>query len=325
MGEAAQTSPVIPLALLGAVVAVLVLATVGVALAPRVPYHVFQKVHRVLGSAAFIILTVHSLLAGAQGPTSPSLLMLWTVFFAIVGFLAFGYRAMRKTRGGIGAAVTQVIPRERAVEVRLTPDGDQLVAAPGQFVLVTATVGGRRETHPFTLVNPAGVAEPAVLVRATGDWTRAAQQDIEVGGRVHLEGPFGAFLPGTSGAPETWIAGGVGITPFLAVIRTALLDPDQPHPPVTLVLSAKNAADAPCWDELAHAAQVLPWLSLDTAFTGDGQRLTPQDISALLDSSPFDAHRYTCGPVSLNSLVEEAYAQTGRDPQRFHRENYSWR
>jgi len=44
---------------------------------------------------------------------------------------------------------------------------------------------------------------------------------LHPGARARLEGPFGAFVRhGDPARPQTWIAGGIGITPFLSWARS---------------------------------------------------------------------------------------------------------
>jgi len=151
---------------------------------------------------------------------------------------------------------------------------------------VTTDAGGRRESHPFTLTNSAGSTHRSILVRASGDWTTAAQHSLHPGDTLTTEGPFGAFLPGSSAGPELWIAGGAGITPFLYALRTAKSHGTVDHQPVHLIVCAQGAADAPCWDEIRTTAQSLPWLSVQSAFTADGTRLTPDALDALAVNAP---------------------------------------
>jgi predicted ferric reductase len=51
-----------------------------------------------------------------------------------------------------------------------------------------------------------------------GDCTRNIQA-LEPGVAVRLQGPYGTFLLDRPSAPEIWIAAGIGITPFLALLR----------------------------------------------------------------------------------------------------------
>ncbi|WP_143227593.1 ferric reductase-like transmembrane domain-containing protein [Actinomyces naeslundii] len=65
---AIAVAPVIPLAVMGTVGLVLLLAAVAFALNAKLPYHLFQKVHGPAVGGAFTILSMYSVAAVAAGP-----------------------------------------------------------------------------------------------------------------------------------------------------------------------------------------------------------------------------------------------------------------
>ncbi|GAA1394995.1 ferric reductase-like transmembrane domain-containing protein [Luteococcus peritonei] len=317
----AGATPVIPLAVMGAVGLVLLLVAAASALNARLPYHRFQKVHGPAAGAAFTVLSIHSVVAVTAGPVKAFAPAAWTIIFVLVGMAGLLQRVLSR-RPRPGHVITAVEPRERAIEITWE---QQQTHAPGQFVVVTLDVDGQRESHPFTLTNDAGSTSRSVLVRASGDWTQAAQRGVHVGDRVGIEGPFGRFHPGSSRGPEIWLAGGAGITPFLSVLRTRAAQHDDDHSLVHLVLAAASAQDAPCWQEIRHLASRLPWLTVQPAFSGEGARLTPEAIDALASNAPTNGHWYACGPESLVAAARAAWQRAGEEGSRFHAESYSWR
>lgn len=69
------------------------------------------------------------------------------------------------------------------------------------------------------------------------------------GSLVDIEGPFGYFtLPKNSSQPIIFIAGGIGITPCLSMIRYAT-EEKLAHP-ITLLYANRNAESAPYLEEL---------------------------------------------------------------------------
>src|SRR5690606_13810792 len=74
-------------------------------------------------------------------------------------------------------------------------------------------------------------ADPSRLeftVKELGDYTSRIGQ-VRDGSRAWLEGPYGAFhFPRDPDAPVVMFAGGIGITPFLSMLRT-LRDEGRRH------------------------------------------------------------------------------------------------
>ncbi|OIO04720.1 MAG: hypothetical protein AUJ49_02370 [Desulfovibrionaceae bacterium CG1_02_65_16] len=91
---------------------------------------------------------------------------------------------------------------------------------PGQFGAIRILRDGKwTEPHPFTI---SGAPEDDTLrmtIKSSGEFTNAIPQ-IMPGTPVACAGPFGQFCHGIENQPEiVMIAGGVGITPFLSVLR----------------------------------------------------------------------------------------------------------
>jgi ferredoxin-NADP reductase len=91
----------------------------------------------------------------------------------------------------------------------------------GQFVYATFHQSEiPREPHPFTIASAPGGDHLRIVVKRFGDFT-SSMMSLRPGCAVWLEGPFGRFcLEGDPVNAQTWIAGGIGITPFLSWARS---------------------------------------------------------------------------------------------------------
>ena len=316
---------------LGALGTLLLVASIGLALNTKVPYHKWQRVHLATGGA-FLLLTAHMVAGSTLWFSVAGPVGIFLVFFALLGIGSLGVRVAGKAREGVAYVIVETLQRARGLEVVMRPEGSNGIPLhrPGQFVFLTATVDGANETHPFTLTSPQGEERVSVLIRSSGDWTSRAQAGIKEGDRVRLDGPFGAFTP-TVGvrAPEhqVWVAGGAGITPFLSVLRTAkavaagrhghaaekMAGGTSPRGSVELIIAARDASDIPCWEELSVLAQALPWLTLTPAFSELGGRLDSDAIDRLATRKPSGTAWYLCGPIGLAEMVEQTL--NGRIPR----------
>ena len=64
-------------------------------------------------------------------------------------------------------------------------------------------------------------------IKALGDYTRQLAHRLQVGQAVCVEGPYGRLdaRHGREDAAQVWVAGGIGITPFLAWLENAQREP----------------------------------------------------------------------------------------------------
>jgi predicted ferric reductase len=88
--------------------------------------------------------------------------------------------------------------------------------------------------HPFSFSSSAEVTDGQVemSIRNLGDFTSAIRK-VPVGQRLYLDGPHGAFTIGNPADIHVLIAGGVGITPMMSMMRT-LADRSDTRPVILL-------------------------------------------------------------------------------------------
>jgi ferredoxin-NADP reductase len=118
---------------------------------------------------------------------------------------------------------------------------------PGQAVDVALAESGHRL---FSLVSAPYEDELAVATRMReGSAFKAALKALPIGAEVTLKGPIGMMtLHADRARPALFIAGGIGITPFMSMLRQAAFDrsPQRLH----LLYANRRAEDAPFLGEL---------------------------------------------------------------------------
>src|SRR3984957_10276615 len=121
----------------------------------------------------------------------------------------------------------------------MRPDGHPgFRFSPGQFGWLTLWGSPFKITgHPFSFSSSAAAADGRVemSIRNLGDFTSAIP-NAPVGSRVYLDGPYGAFTIGNPADMHVLIAGGIGVTPMMSMIRT-LADRGDERPVVLLYAS----------------------------------------------------------------------------------------
>lgn len=200
--------------------------------------------HRLLG-AAFIIGLVHAMMIDSD-TTASVLLKSYVAALGLLATLAWGYRSV------FGSALVRRWPYlvEAVTDlgsgnwsVVLKPRARAMPFAAGQFAYLK--FGGRGvsgEEHPFSMASGTADANLIFGIRALGDWTRRIGS-VKPGTPVRVEGPFGAFTPWRGyGRRQVWIAGGIGITPFLSA--AASWPTDGPAPYVDLFYCVRDEPSA---------------------------------------------------------------------------------
>ena len=133
----------------------------------------------------------------------------------------------------------------------------------------------------------------AVLVEEQGrGGSRLIAETLQIGSRVKVSGPRNHF-PFGGGGPYLFIAGGIGITPFLAMCRAA----EASGAEWRLDYLGRSRESMPYVDELV--AEFGEHIEL--RISGEAARL---DVRAEIAASPMTTQVYCCGPDRLMDEVE---------------------
>jgi len=227
-----RTAPPRARAAVAATVALVALATLAETRRRRRPrYEGWRLSHLVLASAVLLATGLH--VWWLHNTVDRGLMRAWYAF--LLGLLAvlltyrWAWRPLRAVRRSY--VVDEVRPAgPSTVMVALHARGHSGVPfRPGQFVWLK--LGGSSfvfEEHPFTIASSA--ASPwrkEFTIKALGDFTELLAA-MRPGRTVYVDGPHGRFTTaGLEGLGFVFIAGGVGITPMLSMLRTLADEGDQ--------------------------------------------------------------------------------------------------
>jgi predicted ferric reductase len=283
--------------------------------AMRLRYRAWRGWHVALGAAVVLALLHVALLLGNDAlllvlAAAAAAALAWRIVHSDLGVAAKPYRVAR---------VQHLTPQ--MIETLLEPLAGTMALRPGQFVLAAFGDGphyaGCAEFHPFTVsaIVPDGAL--ALAIKALGPCTQQLQR-LQPDTLVRLQGPFGDFLADTARAPQLWIAGGVGITPFIARLRQGPL-PQQTH----LVYALRRREDAAFIDELEiHARNDLRFtlrLHIDAAPVPDAAAW----LEPLADLREREVQ--LCGPPPLVTYVKAELARRGVSAAQIHSESFDFR
>lgn len=315
---------------LGKVALVVLALGVGFALAAaalRIRYEVWRFTHK--GIIVVVVLGfIHSTRIGGE-LESPLMLAWWWVLLAgAVGL--FLYRNVFVPRWGRRRFRVVAVRQEthNTYTVALEPqDGRPLRHRPGQFMFLKLVRPGRTsEEHPFTISSsPTGEWPLTATIKESGDYTNTIGQ-TRVGDTALVEGPFGRFSYEHHEAESlVFIAGGVGITPLMSMLR-GLRDLRDGRR-VVLVYANRSERDIIFREELAAMpanVKVVHVLSeAGTEWHGLRGLVTREAIEASAGDLLERAHVFICGPPQMMKMVVASLREMGVPRRRIHFERFS--
>jgi predicted ferric reductase len=192
-----------------------------------------------------------------------------------------------------------------------------LPVAIGQFICFSSDAG--EHPHPFTVTSfePAGEkSRLSILVRNLGPYTARLTEEDQTGKKAFLQGPYGEFLSDLDSTPlpHLWVAGGIGITPFLAAMTV-------PQRDTSLVWCCRAPSEEllkTVTDAAQHSGVKLH--IFDSAVKGKigkGRRLS----YPVLDI--WNVTCWFCGPEKLGERAKKELRQMGNT--KFRSESFRWR
>lgn len=250
-------------------------------------------------------------------------LVLWTV--AVGGLIAFRVvrPLVRYARHRISIAAIDTLADGSTVITMTGRDLLRMRPEAGQFFLfrfLQADLWG--EAHPYSLSRAPLDRWMRITVKPLGDHS-ARMKELRIGTRVMVEGPLGVFTEQTRTGDHLVLAGsGIGITPILAFLETADVDPGR----CTVIIRASSVEQAPHLDEvMAIAAQRGAQVHVLTGPRGEGWAPAAQQVR--LDQLVPDiagADVYACGPAAWVAALFDEAAAAGADRSRLHAEEFAW-
>ena len=291
-----------------------------------IPYALWKFTHKFIG-IFFILSSLHFIWMPKPFDLS-SPLGLYMLAFCALGTLSYGYtltsgfaRTSRKHNPFKGTQPYEVIAIEQKGEVmsiELAPKGKSIKHKAGQFAFVSFDHPKLKESHPFT-ISQAPNAEGRIRfsIKALGDYTQTLPQYLQLGMTAHISKGFGHFGKHLGKRHAVWVAGGIGITPFVAMAQ-ALSKQARVQTPTHLFYCVQSEAQAVHLEELKAFTKQCSHFHLHVCDSSQGQRITLKHIKETLDFDLKQATISFCGPNGLRQLLQAWMRSEGVPSRRFH-------
>lgn len=215
------------------------------------------------------------------------------------------------------------------------PDRDKLVYLPGQYVNI-AVPGTESGTEPavsrsYSFSSGPNDADLEFLVKITpgGAMSTYLAERAQVGDTFQITGPNGSFFLRETDGPALMLAGGTGLAPMLAMLRS-LRDAKSARR-VHLVLGVNTDDDVVELDTLRALQADLPnftwdYCVMDPASTAANKGPERAYVTHLIDEAGLDLADtavYLCGPPPMVDAVRRFFDEAGIEPPGFYYEKFA--
>lgn len=287
----------------------------------EIPYGIWRITHKFMG-LAFVLVAFHQFFI-KRPFTGAEMLSSWLNVWAFIGIVSYGYSLLAPLFRQRSYAVESIEKHPAATVAKLKPLKTGVNVSPGQFAFISVKGKGLAEPHPFTV---AGALEDNAIefaIRPLGDFTRRLRERLEPGDVVRVSGGHGKFQAARGGKRQIWLAGGIGITPFLAFARNMPSNGAvRQYHLVHCVSSADQAIGRAQFEEVAAQNENFSYTLHCSDSAG---RLDYQGLLGHLSFDADGADLWYCGPPAMRQAIEKGLAGAGVKLARVEFERFEFR
>ncbi len=286
----------------------------------RMKYHHWKFTHQFLG-LAFFLASIHVFLIPSDVAIYPPLRWYMLAMLAL-GIGSFCYRTLfgRYLVKRYPYKVVAVEPINDVTKVTLRPEGEAIEPQAGQFIFVSFHDRPlTREYHPFSLTSRPNDRQISIAAKNSGDYTALLSQ-MKSGAVAMVEGPYGRFMYKRYGKRQIWVAGGIGITPYISMLKELAATASQYT--VDLYYSVVKQEEAIFLTEIRQLTAKLPNFKLhlwvtekDGYLTADKIKQTTKDLA--------EAEILLCGPPPMMRALTDQCVKLNIKRRKIHFELFS--
>ncbi len=302
---------------------VAIMLIVLLALNRKIPYRTWRWWHKLSGPL-FLIVVAHWLsFKSPVALASPA--GVWLAMLSALGVAGAAYKLLlypvlsQHARYRLHA----VSSTGNAVQLQLVPEDRKIPFVAGQFAFLSFEHEGLREPHPFTIAS-AEQADGSItfMVRALGDYTQQVVREAKPGMVAQVYAPFGHFKREAKGRAEIWIAGGVGVTPFISWLQDSEADGMER---VTFFHFFTPGRELPQGMDLEKMAQERGVELVNISTGPNTEEFRQRLIQRVTEVGGLDIQISFCGPAGLLQQVRHLMREAGVAEDRLRYELFEFR
>jgi predicted ferric reductase len=295
----------------------------------RLPYARWRGLHNTLGIGALAFGLLHTIGVDRYLTYGPSALL--TAGLSGLGVLGLvELRLLRPRRLARRPYVVERVEKERggATTLALRADGHRgHNFLPGQFAwLKLADTPHALVEHPFSYSSSASRPErPQFTIKAYGDFTSRVPQ-LRPGTPVLIDGPHGSYRAWRHAERFVLIAGGIGITPIISLLRSAADTGDRR--PFLLLYGSLRWEQVTFREELEQLQRRLDLRVVHVltepppAWAGEAGFIDADLLARHLPADPGRSDFFLCGPPPMLTAALNGLEGLGVAPEHVHAEQF---
>lgn len=176
--------------------------------------------------------------------------------------------------------------------------------------------GPGSNSRVFSIASSPGDTEIQIAFRRSGSGFKRSIASMPLGSEVNIQGPYGYLtLEKELGYPLVCVAGGIGITPCLSMIRFAR--EAKLNTPITLLYANHNRQSTAYMSELGAISDQNKWLKLNYVFG-----LIQRDSVHKITKRTHNNRWLVTGPPAMVEHVRNLLSLEGVDEHRVYYEEF---
>lgn len=291
---------------------ILVVALVIISALKIIPYHIWKKTHYLM-APIYLIAIFHTFFS--KTPVAFGSVLWWVlVFMSLIGIMALAWTVIRHFLPSKMYRVTEILRIKQGLDIRIKAINPETKAIwkPGQYATLSFQSAGLREPHPFTIASSMRSSEQMrVVIGNRGDYTAKLMHQLNIGDQVRIHEVTGDFMPQYAAdryRRQIWVAGGIGITPFLAAIDAMAPDDGLAIDLIYCYRSLEHAFDV---EALVNHADRLPQLRVHFLGEDVAGRMNAHTLPNICSDGWAKSDLYVCGPEPLIDIACHSWREHG--------------
>lgn len=290
----------------------------------RISYNVWQYIH-ILTYVLFFFGLYHAINIGSDTNNLFIKIIFAILFFSLI--IGVIYRTAYKIKQGGNKFKVKEVRWETSDTFRLIlKTNKKFNFKAGQFCFLRLNKEKLYARHPFTISSSPNNEDLEFTIKLNGRFTKSASK-LKKDEEVIVDGPFGIFNLQNQKKEAVFIAGGVGITPFMSILQNKLETGDNTK--TTLLYGVKTEKEIifkPRLDEIKEK-----WFKKVYALSKENksgkeyefgritkvllQKYVPNILGSIF---------YICGPKSMEKELRKDLLELGVKKENILFEDFFW-